>query len=267
MNLPWLSVLTTPRRPQYLLGTLEAIIHAGAAAFDGRLVVFVDGPLVSVPAPWACVSLTDGGPSVGTRRSLWSIFHRAATDDVPYLLYFEDDVRLAHNAIPAMQLFEVPDAFGFVSFCKTNPTVDSKPGLRMLPEGGKFWGTMAVKIPARSLARFAAAESAPPKDYAYAGDVWLGQQLQAGVVVPSIVRHIGAVSTIPGQENEGLEGRFWYRAGLDYVGDDADALAALVVCGNSTADLRQNTEPGRSPPEPAPWKPAQPWPLKGPKDD
>ncbi len=225
---PWLSVLTTPRRPQYLAETLEAILAAGGADFPGRLVVFVDGPTMNLraPPPFSIWSLTNEAPSAGVKTALWTILHMAAKAGIPYLLYFEDDVRLARNAIPAMQRSEVVPPFDFLSFLKMNPDVLSEPGIQALPEGTKFWGTQAMKIPDRSLARFLSVQSTAV-GYSFAGDVWLGEQLKAGIVLPAIVRHVGAVSAIPGQENHTLEGWCAHRAGLDYVGDDVDALEAL----------------------------------------
>jgi hypothetical protein len=222
-----ITVLTTPARPQYLAGTLEAIDAAGGASFAGLRTVYVDGPADDVRAPpgWGVVSLTAGGPSCGTRLSLWGILHRAALGEAPYLLYFEDDVRAARNGITRMCSYEVPPKFGFLTFFQQNPNMNPAPGIHPLPYGRPYWGCQALKIPGRSLARFADRATVPPTwKTKHSCDIWLGEQLKAGVVLPSIVRHVGEVSTIPSQGRIGLTGQDAHRAGLGYAGDDFDAL-------------------------------------------
>jgi len=222
-------VLTTPRRPQYLRETLHAIDAAGGFDFVGRKVVFVDGPAPDlvplVPGGWIVLTLTAGGPSRGTRASMREILRRAAEADAPYLLYFEDDVRLARNAVTAMAAFAGPSWAGFLSFMAMNPGTPSFPGVHRFT-GPMFWGTQAIRVPLRSLLRFVGADDTPA-GYPHACDVWLGQRLVPGIVIPSIVRHIGAVSSIPSQAGHTLLGEHSHRAGLFYAGDLADALQVL----------------------------------------
>jgi len=227
-----ISVLTTPRRLHYLAGTLRALDDAGGVLFGGRKTVFVDGPSsaiasAGVPAGWGIESLTGEGPSKGSRPALWTILHRAAVAGVPYLLHFEDDVRCTKNAVKAMVLFSVPrliaDA-GFLSFFQGNPGLDLSPGVQLF-NGRAFWGTQALKFAAPALERFRDPKTNPANDYRYSADTWLGGQLRPALVIPSIVRHIGAETTIPAQKGETLEG---HRAGLLYAGDDFDALTLLT---------------------------------------
>lgn len=227
MTSPRLSVLTTPARPQYLPDTLQAIDAAGGASFDGLRTVYVDGPAddVSAPPGWGVVSLTAGGPSCGTRLSLWGILHRAALAGAPFLLHFEDDLRISRNGITRMCSYEVPPKFGFLTFFQQNPNMSPAPGIQPLPYGRPYWGCQALKFPARSLAMFADRATAPPIwKTIHSCDIWLGEQLKAGVVLPSIVRHVGEVSTIPALKRIGLAGPDAHRAGLGYAGDDFDAL-------------------------------------------
>lgn len=221
---PEISVLTVPRRPQYLEGTLRAIDAAGAAQFEGKKTVYVDGPATGyewiVPLTgWVIDSLHR--ESRGTRPSLWQILHRAALAGAPYLLHFEDDIRLCRNAIAAMAAIDVPPAFGFLSFFQQNAGMPDTPGFHGLPPGRTWWGAQALKVPARSLHRFKKDVSAPPENYRSGEcDVWLGDHLRGGVLLPSIVRHIGEESAIPTQKGERATG---HRAGLQYAGDDFDA--------------------------------------------
>lgn len=233
MPLPWIGVLTTPHRPQYLLGTLEALDAAGAGDVEAVRFVFVDGAAgelqASVPPGWHVVSVSD--TCRGTRPTLWAILRRAAFAEVPWYLHLEDDIRCARNGVRAMAATRVPPGLGFLSFMKMNPTIPSAPGIHALGGGLPFWGTQAIKVPASSLRRFRDPKTSPLGQYNQAGDVWLGEQLRAGVVLPSIVRHIGAETAIPSQKAEGIGitgERDGHRAGLDYVGDSVDALEVLT---------------------------------------
>jgi len=228
-----LSVLTTPRRLKYLRETLQAIDAAGGADFPGRRVVSVDGDPATVrplaPAGWDVDSLSP--TSRGTRKSMWEIMHRAANAGVSALLYFEDDVRLARNAIRVMARAVVPDEFGFLSFFQMNKGMSDKPGIHRYwkphPSVSGFWGSQALKVPARSLAKFAGPDTTPAR-YQHACDVWIGEQLVPGIVLPSIVRHVGVSSSIPAQHSHTITGDHIHRAGLQYAGDDADALQVLA---------------------------------------
>ncbi len=229
----WLSVLTTPRRLTYLRDTLEAIDGAGGAGFTGRRVVFVDGAVDKVRPllrpGWTVESLS-AAPR-GTRKSMWEVLHRAAGAAVEALLYFEDDVRLARNAITAMERATVPDEFGFLSFFQMNKGMPTAAGIYRYVKPSKdvsgFWGAQALKFPKRSLAKFAGPDPTPPR-YQHACDVWIGEQLVPGIVLPSIVRHVGVASSIPSQFLHTITGAYIHRAGIAYAGDEADAIAVLT---------------------------------------
>jgi hypothetical protein len=231
--IPWLSVVTVPRRLQYLTGTLNAIDGAGGADFYGRRVVFVDGAIDRVRPHlrpgWDVESLTDGADeSRGTRRTVFAILHRAAVAQVPYLLFFEDDLVMVRNAVTAMARCVVPDQIGFLSFFQMNKGMPAAPGIHRY-QGRSFWGNQALKFPGRSLIQFAGTDDTPPEQYEHSGDIWLGNRLVPGIVLPAIVRHIGAESSLIYRPPQTLTGPFDYRGGLNYAGDGADALTCLVA--------------------------------------
>jgi hypothetical protein len=235
---PWLTVLTTPARPEYLLGTLASIHAAGGHRFVGNRVVFVDGDVNAAPAvPGGWVKLTAGGGPRGSRRAMWKILNMAAVARAPYLLYFEDDVRLCVNAIAAMSAAVVPRGIAFLTFLNQHEGVSARTGIHCRRAddptvGHGYWGSQALKIPLRSLRPFERRHTEPKNQWAYAADEWLGQQLATagsaehhyGIVQPSLVRHIGARTTIPSQQGQTLDG---HRSGLGYPGDDFDATANL----------------------------------------
>jgi hypothetical protein len=224
-----ISVLTTPNRPDYLRDTLQSLDDAGAVTLADKT-IFVDGYLSeavrkNVLPGWQMRQLHTGIGAQGTRPSLWRILNIAARKAPPFLLHFEDDIRLCKNAIHAMLAIDVPAWLGFVSFFQQNKGMSDAPGFHAIPNGQNWWGAQALKIPALSLLYFRDEKSAPR---ATAGgmqcDVWLGSRLRGGVLLPSLVRHVGLKTTIPGQENETLSGESIHRAGLHYVGDIFDAL-------------------------------------------
>ncbi len=236
MIAPWLTVLTTPARPEYLLATLASIDAAGGDRFAGNRIVFVDGDRGQVPAvPPGWAKLTTGDGPRGTRRAMWKILHLAGIARAPYVLYFEDDLRLCRRAIGAMSAIEVPPGLGFLAFFNQHGPAP-EPGIHCRraddPKYGHgFWGNQALKIPLRSLRVFERPRSEPVGQWAYASDVWLGEQLASrraatewfGIYSPTLVRHVGEQTTIPSQKGQTNAG---HRAGLNYAGDDYDALAA-----------------------------------------
>lgn len=233
---PWLTVLTTPARTEYLLDTLASIDAAGGDRFPGNRVVFVDGDRNAVPAvPPGWAKLTVGDGPRGSRRAMWKILHLACIARVPYCLYLEDDLRLCRRAIAAMSAIEVPAGLGFLSFFNQHGAAP-EPGIHCRRSddpkfGHGFWGSQALKIPWRSLRQFAWPRS-EPGGWPFASDVWLGEQLASkrapepffGIHSPALVRHIGERTTIPSQEGQTNTG---HRAGLDYAGDAYDAVAAM----------------------------------------
>lgn len=190
---------------------------------------------ISVPPTWELLSLAP--ESQGTRPSLHKILNQAAEADVPFLLYFEDDVRACVHAIEAMIAIPVPESCGFLTFCNQKQGYDDRPAIHLrraddLQNAPGHWGMQALKIPRRSLQYFAR-NIRLPRLGRYGSDVFLGQSLASaaaptkhyGIVLPSLVRHVGELTTIRAQLNEPFEG---HRRGLNYAGDDFDARKLLV---------------------------------------
>ena len=217
-----ISVLTTPRRQDYLRDTLQSIDGAGGASLKHK-VVFVDGSVTpevkdNVLPGWDICPLPSGGP----RRSLWRILNYDARTRIGDHIHFDDDVKLCRNAIFAMLAIDVPPEAGFLSFFQQNKNMADTPGFHYLPGRQNWWGTQAIKIPSRSIVKFRAEQTMPPAGNQ--GDVWLGSQLRGCVLLPSLVRHVGLKTTIATQQGETLSGASIHRAGLHYVGDEFDAL-------------------------------------------
>lgn len=239
----WLTVLTTPRRPQYLAPTLENIDLWGGAAFlpittPIKKIVMVDGhagPETFRPG-WSTHSLSE--QSDGSRLSLYKILKLAAQAKADFLIYCEDDIRMARYAVEAIIDLRVPRDCGFLTFCNQKKGYDDSPAIhRRLGDhpsnGPGHWGTQAMKIPRSSLDYFNAKIPQPLKQYRYASDNFIGHSLASstaptkmyGIVIPSVVRHIGEQTTIENQAHEKFEG---HRLGLNYASDDYDARNLLA---------------------------------------
>lgn len=220
-------VLTTPRRPQYLGGTLRSLEATGGRAIR-RKIVAVDGNPRDVlkqrvvPPGWDVVQVGPGGR--GNREVFSRICKLAAGEPESSgdLLYFEDDVEGCANAVTALDMIPVPDDVGFLqAFDHRNRLGDRfEPALLRLapdePEDGLwFWGLQAVKIPRRTVAHLATCRSdrigpdGTPQDQnerslTYGGDVWLGVWAAwstapwqvYGLLAPSLFQHVGGISAI-----------------------------------------------------------------------
>lgn len=235
-GVPWIVVLSYHARKQYLDETLKSIDrNGGGCFFDSRKVVMFDGPKRDVShLGWETASVC-GGTVLATPRSMWIILRAAFRAGCPYVLYFEDDVFVCRNAILAMISMEVPDGVAFLSFCNQKvgcdspdvPHVEARRADAFANRPG-HWGNQAIKVPRRTLELVAKAE--PPNQWVtFGSDVWLGERVAArtspenfyGIVLPAFVRHTGRETSIQAQQNQKWEG---HRLGLNYAGDEADAL-------------------------------------------
>lgn len=228
---PWISVLTTPARQKYLASTIATLEAAGASAeFHRAIHVDGDDRLVADFSGWEKISVSSREPARGTRLAMWRIFYRGALNNAPFLLYFEDDIAVCKNTVTAMAALAVPDEFDFISFLQMNPVLPMRAGKLRRVNGTPFWGAQALKLPARSLARFVHEIGNPVGQYTQACDNWLGEHLKGAVVDPTIVRHVGEETTIPVQLEQGVglhRPEDLHRRGLNYAGDDFDAMEII----------------------------------------
>jgi hypothetical protein len=199
-----ISILTCPARGQYLAATVASLERAGAAKYSGPKVIHVDGPADLRDFPgWTVRSL---GPRVGARRAMLAIMARAAALDVETLLYFEDDVLLCKNAIPAMLEIGVPAPLGFVSYCDlawhVGPTMQlcAYPGCPQnapVPVDG-FVGCQALALPLRTLVSLST-RPAPAWLDRNNCDSTIGTCAAVYGIVASLANHVGMDSAIMGR--------------------------------------------------------------------
>lgn len=244
----WVTVLTTPARPQYLHDTLDRLDAAGAAAF--QRVVFFDGQIqgrrlfeISHPG-WELLQCHPEGLPLGSAAASFEAMEAAAILGADRLLYFEDDVVPCRNAVTAMARWPIPPDCGFVAFTDIRGLGTGRPSLVRAPggpwkkDGDGFWGSQAVAIPRASLDHI---KSFPTHQrdswrrslwpFRNASDVQMGLLLASasapaslyGVVSPSLVNHIGDVSAV----NPGWALGQPYRSPANFAGEEFDALSLL----------------------------------------
>ena len=117
-----LAVSTCPR-PEgatYVEATLQSVDAAGADLCDEKLVVS-DGPFdrnklpkSSDHRPWEVVESGDG-PS-GSSIAMWKIFREVVDRGADQLIFVEDDIIMAKNAIPRILQVGIPEDLLFVTY-------------------------------------------------------------------------------------------------------------------------------------------------------
>lgn len=161
-----ISVITAPSlRTLYLDSTLKQIEAEGGD--DVPRLLCYDGvpPLDEVNFPctkrahrgWLQETKIDG-PS-GTRFMMWWTFRQALKTGCDRLLYCEDDLYLAPQAITRALAVEVPEDAAFVSFYdhKEFPADEPRPpdGLHIVEGMGRLnrgmWGSLMILIPRRTM--------------------------------------------------------------------------------------------------------------------
>jgi hypothetical protein len=209
-----ITVLTTPRRPQYLAATLAGLDAAGARDHAPRWVC-VDGEIMPVllarvvPSGWGVVSVGIGN---GSRVSLQRVCELARRQPGGGdLLYFEDDLAACRNAVTAWERIAVPPDCGFLAaFDHKNLARGFEPRILRVasddPTVGPYCGNQAIKIPGRTLAHLVQQSTAGNfgNSRLFGSDVWLGHHAAsaaapwkvAGILAPSLFQHVGAASSI-----------------------------------------------------------------------
>lgn len=201
-----LAVTTTARDGAcYLPNTLSQIAAQGPTC---ACLLLSDGPLTGERLPdlpkWEFMVFE----KMGARRNGWRAFE-IARERKEDLLLLQDDLDLpCTDAIGVMTLIEVPDGFFCLSFYAAHPTRPGEPRIVKTP-ARRLTGAQALKFPLRSIARLASsgpprASSEPPKASPHLLDDAISEVADrspepfVGLVVPSLVEHVGLVSSCHG---------------------------------------------------------------------
>jgi len=151
----------------------------------------------------------------GARVDTWRMLRWAGDCD---LVYIEDDVLPCKNALPYMFRWSL-DRF------TTFHNLRSLPVGPWMIDGSGFWGTQAVKIPRRLLARLQAEGADRPRQPHFGQDMVMSDLLAAWgepiYVHRSLVQHVGAKS-IHSPRSKLVGGR---APAKDFPGVDFDAMA------------------------------------------
>lgn len=116
-----LAVSTCPRPEgaSYVKATLESVDAAGADLCDEKLVIS-DGlfdrnnlPESTKHRPWTVVEF--GGPS-GSSRAMWHVFEAVTRRGADQIIFVEDDVVMAKNAVQRILQVGVPDDLFLVTY-------------------------------------------------------------------------------------------------------------------------------------------------------
>lgn len=191
-----IAVVTHPRPDgvSYLAATL-ASIDESATSFRALVCDDLAHDPVA-PPPWQTFSFQ--APVDGDNRwALWRCF-RLAVDRQTDLVVFEDDVRLCNNGALYMEAFQVPEGVAWVSFYDPWFRPQTPRGLWRSKAGSSAWA-QALKFPLRTCQLLDSVGCADidmagsDKQLAYAGRRF---NLDYAVHVPSLVQHIGAVSSV-----------------------------------------------------------------------
>lgn len=167
--------------------------QGGASALSVPRIFYWTGLAASpVSPPMGWISFHDKRPPEGHRRDLWRIMRDVAGSDD--LVLFEDDVLPCRNAVRYIVDWQHESLTTFHN-------LQRKPvGLHPVDKKWGFWGTQAIKIPARLVARFVDAgdTSANPTLRTDGGDTRIGRLLlewgESIFYHRSLVQHVGAKS-------------------------------------------------------------------------
>lgn len=237
------SVLTCATRRDYLAQTIASLERGGADLADERI-LFVDGPASAYEGrfpDWDVVSVSPDAAR-GARLAMTEVMRRAAREGVELLLYFEDDVIVTRNAIPAMLEIGVPEPLGLVAYCDLmwvgrHLELVAFPGCpkgQGVPDGG-FMGCQALALPRRTLQAFL--EWTPPawlEPDKNNCDATIGLIAEQYGIFDSLANHVGEVSAIyGGRYSRPREVRSW--VGEDFDADEVPRMFVLNDPGERCA--------------------------------
>lgn len=217
-----LAVQTAPRSEPTLVRTLDALGPAGLPRWQGPRIIVADGYHPEVPnrhAGWEIIVSRGTAGSAKTMRTLLRAAF-ALCPDLSGLLYLQDDVVLATNALDYIRRVRVDD-YAFVSWFADHPyVVGSGASILAIPDAD-WVTTQAASISRASLLE---AITSPVLDSwrQHGCDRMLAAATSSrrpiAVHEPSIAQHIGAgLSTIVDAWSP--------RASPTFIGEDADALS------------------------------------------
>lgn len=200
-------IVPTCERPsgaRYVDHTLRLLENAGAKGCEHR-VLLKDGPFDILPPPgW---DLQEHPQKRGIRAMLWWAFEIASNLDVDQLLFCEDDIETAKNAVSYILRqspnFWSQDDLAFIDFYDMNHArypLEERLHKKRITD--RYWGNQMMLFPKRTIEwllehnPFAFLPDKSPSN----ADRVLGRLLGAskwptyGVHIPRLVRHIGEVS-------------------------------------------------------------------------
>jgi hypothetical protein len=191
-----IAVITHPRPGgvSYLAQTL-ASIDESAKGLRALVCDDLAHELVA-PPPWQTFSFQ--APMAGDNRwALWRCF-RLAVERCSDLVVFEDDVRLCRGGALYAETLQVPDGVAWVSLYDPWFRPQTPRGLWRSKAGGSAWA-QALKFPLRtcqlldSVGCVDVDQAGSDKQLAIVGRLF---DLDYAVHVPSLVQHIGVVSSV-----------------------------------------------------------------------
>ncbi len=210
-----IAVITHPRpsRVSYLAQTLAGI---DASASADRVLVCDDlEHKLIVPLPWNLFSFQSPRPG-DNRWALWQCF-RLAVERCSDLVVFEDDVQLCRGGALYAENLQVPDSVAWVSLYDPYFRSQTPRGLWISKTGGSAWA-QALKFPLRTcqlLDRVGCADIDQAGSDKQLAIIGRRLNLDYAVHVPSLVQHIGTISSV---QTGGLNISESFDAGIDLGG-------------------------------------------------
>lgn len=216
-----ISFLTCPGREESFKATFASAIRDGGLDVKKRnVIIYYDGQRESnLLDDFPVRKIVYGGHKSNLRSFLNVVRLAIEEPTVERLLYFEDDISFAKDAIRRMLSVGVPEGFAFTSFFDMKECFSGMPyGLHSIPLSGKdgrgFWGLQAVMFPRSSLLQIDRDEKLQDSKYRQHSDVLMAESLKrAGLMhytchIPCLVEHDGAdASSIWGSKEQEISRR------------------------------------------------------------